>query len=55
MSIKIKIKLKLINILFNNKKTMINYLDEYEDQAIDILLKMEIVVVIWFTLEFSGR
>ncbi|XP_031636501.1 potassium voltage-gated channel subfamily KQT member 5-like, partial [Contarinia nasturtii] len=30
-------------------------IDEYEDQAIDILLKMEIVVVIWFTMEFSGR
>ncbi|XP_055319189.1 potassium voltage-gated channel subfamily KQT member 4 isoform X1 [Sitodiplosis mosellana] len=30
-------------------------IDEYEDQAIDILLKMEIIVVIWFTMEFSGR
>lgn len=30
-------------------------IDEYEHQAIDILLKMEILVVIWFTLEFSGR
>lgn len=30
-------------------------IDEYEHQAIDILLKMEILVVIWFTVEFSGR
>lgn len=30
-------------------------IDEYEHQAIDILLKMEILVVIWFSLEFAGR
>lgn len=30
-------------------------IDEYEEQAIDILLKMEIIVVIWFTLEFAAR
>lgn len=30
-------------------------IEEYEHQAIDILFKMEILVVIWFTVEFSGR
>lgn len=30
-------------------------IDEYEHQAIDILLKMEILVVIWFTMEFAAR
>lgn len=30
-------------------------IDEYEDQAIDILFRMEILVVIWFTVEFCLR
>lgn len=30
-------------------------IEEYEHQAIDILLKMEILVVLWFTTEFAGR
>lgn len=30
-------------------------IDEYEHQAIDILLRMEILVVIWFTVEFALR
>lgn len=30
-------------------------IDEYELQAIDILLRMEILVVIWFTVEFALR
>lgn len=28
---------------------------EYEDQVTDILLKMEILVVIWFGVEFALR
>lgn len=30
-------------------------IDEYENQAIEILLRMEILVVIWFTVEFALR
>lgn len=30
-------------------------IEEYEDQAILILLRMEILVVIWFTVEFVLR
>jgi hypothetical protein len=30
-------------------------IEEYEDQAIEILFHMEIVVVIWFSIEFALR
>ncbi|XP_059615844.1 potassium voltage-gated channel subfamily KQT member 4-like isoform X11 [Phlebotomus argentipes] len=30
-------------------------IQEYEDQAIDLLFRMEIIVVIWFTIEFFLR
>lgn len=30
-------------------------IEGYEDEAIKILLRMEILVVIWFTIEFALR